>query len=61
MSVTTGMREYLANVAEWLIESTDVDESERLKEARDKLWQRMTQDERDYLNELVGDIFGQWL
>lgn len=61
MSVTTGMREYLALVAEWLVNDVDGEEEENLRGRRDRLWAKMSQDEKDYLNGLMEDIFGMWL
>lgn len=61
MSVTTAMREYLANVAERFIDAPDMDEDEKLRERNDRIWEKLTPDEKDHLNGLVEDIFGQWL
>ena len=63
MSVTTTMRDYLSLVAEELIEEPDGtnDEFQRRQDAKDRLWRKMTEDEREYLNGLIDDVFGQWL
>jgi hypothetical protein len=59
--VTTLMREYLANVAEWLIDPLDEAESVKLEEERASIFRELTKDEQDRLNSLVEDIFGKWL
>ncbi|VTU01037.1 unnamed protein product [Gemmataceae bacterium] len=61
MSITTAMREYLANIAERLIDASDMDEEQKLIDRNDRIWETFTQDEKDHLNELVEDIFGQWI
>lgn len=61
MITSEPMLEYLENVAQWLIDNPDEDESQELSDRRDEIFRELNRDEQDHLNGLVMRIFGQWL
>ena len=62
--MTDGQKQYLRLLAVELIDGEDEypdPDHPTLEELRDGLWSKMSQAERDGVNEFVDVIFGEWL
>lgn len=55
------VKRYMRVVAKSHCEDLDQDQYESLVEERDELWERMSQEDRDTANQLVLDIFEEFL
>ena len=53
--MSDGVRKYIRKVAEGYIDGEDVDEE------RDAIWEMLTKEEQDEANQLVVDVFKEWM
>jgi phage pi2 protein 07 len=55
------VKQYMRLVAAGHIEDTDDDEYQEIVDKRDDVWYAMNLQERDEANQLVEDIFGEYI